>query len=107
MYDGPGGKDEKGSSITLHAHGDGTYHTTNGEYGGKRTDHASIGAALMHIAKRHSDGDHMHIQSTDQKLTTHHVAEGGKVQGPHDHANLRSLKQSLGKFLDEESKETY
>lgn len=99
--------DEKSSTISLHAHGDGTYHTMGGgQYGdGKRTEHASIGHALMHIAKQHSEGDHMHVHSTDSGVSTHHVMEGGKVQGPHDHENLRSLKQSLSKFIDEEGKE--
>lgn len=97
----------KSSAITLHAHGDGTYHTTAGEYGGKRTEHPSIGHALMHMAKMHSEGDHMHLHSTDSGMVTHHVMEGGKVQGPHDHKNLRSLKQSLSKFLDEEGQEGY
>lgn len=102
-------KDEKGSSITLHAHGDGTYHTVSdnyGPYGSGRKEHPSIGHALMHIAKRHSEGDHFHIHATDDgKLTTHHVSEGERVQGPHDHKNLRALKQSLTKFLDEEGSE--
>lgn len=99
-------EDLKGASTTITAHGDGTYHTNHGEYGGKRVEHASIGAALMHIAKRHSEGDHAHVHATDDgKLTTHHVSEEGRVQGPHDHKNLRDLKRSLTEFLDEEGAE--
>lgn len=99
-------QNEKGSSITLHAHGDGTYHTTSEPFGnGKRTEHPSIGHALMHIARRHSDGDHLHVLSDDSGFTVHHVAEGGRVQGPHSPANMRELKQSLVRFLDEESTE--
>jgi hypothetical protein len=99
-------KDEKGSSITLHAHGDGTYHTTSESWGGgKRTEHPSMGHALMHIASRHAEGDHVHILSDDDGFTTHHVMEGGKVKGPHEHANRRELighlRQTLAESADE------
>jgi hypothetical protein len=93
--------EEKGSSITLHAHGDGTYHTTSGPFGdGKRTEHPSIGHALMHIAQKHSEGDHFHAHATDDGVTTHSVLEGGKVQGPEEHPTVRGLKRSLSDFLD-------
>lgn len=100
-------EDLKGAETTLTAHGDGTYHTQSGYENRSRKEHASIGAALMHMAKKHSAGDHMHVHATeDGKLTTHHVEEGGKVQGPHDQKNLRALKQSMSKFLDEEGSES-
>lgn len=101
-------QEEKGSSISLHAHGDGTYHTQGdswGPSGPSRVDHDSMGAALMHIASKHAEGDHMHILSHDDGFTTHHVMEGGKVQGPHDHKNLRELKRAMSQFLDEEGQE--
>ncbi len=60
----------------------------------------------MHMAKMHSDGDHMHVHSTDSGITTHHVMEGGKVQGPHEQASPKALKQSVSKFVDE-GKEGY
>lgn len=92
--------EEKGSSISLHAHGDGTYHTMGGGmFGdGKRTEHGSIGHALMHIASKHSEGDHMHIHATDDGLTTHRAMEGGKVQGPQEHKTVRDLKNAVGRF---------
>ena len=97
--------EQKTTSTTLHAHGDGTYHTTS-DYGGKRVEHASIGHALLHMAKKHSAEDHVHIHAHDDgSYTSHHVEEGGKVQGPHDHKNLRELKRSLSTFLDEEGLE--
>jgi len=108
----------KHSSISLHSHGDGTYHTHSparsgdgegygpvGERQPGRVEHKSIGAALMHIAKHHAVNDHMHVEGHEDGFTTHHVREGGRVQGPHDHKNLRELKQHLVKFFDEEGEE--
>lgn len=93
---------EKTSSSSLHAHGDGTYHTQSGEYGGKRTDHESIGAALIHLAKAHAEGDHMHIQGHDEGYTTHHVKEGGKVQGPNEHKTMGAAKKAVAEAMDSE-----
>lgn len=61
-----------------------------------------------HLAamSKEAGGDHFHIHATDDgRLVTHQVSAGSKVQGPHDQKNLRSVKQSLAKFLDEESQE--
>lgn len=43
-------------------------------------------------------GSHMHIHSDGMSHTTHHVHEGGEVQGPHEHPDEESLKAHVGKF---------
>ena len=95
----------KQSSITLHAHGDGTYHSETGGYPGKRTEHPTIGHALMHIASLHSESDHMHIHAHDDGFTTHHVKEGGKPKGPHEHKTLSALKRHIADVMDDEGAE--
>ena len=97
-------EETKGSFTTLHAHGDGTFHTVNSE--GRRTEHPQIGHALMHLAKMHSPGDHHHAVGDEDGFTSHQVEEGGKVQGPHDHKNLGQLKKSMSQFFDEEGQES-
>ena len=68
--------EEKTSSTSLHAHGDGTYHTESGY--GNRTEHANFGEAFAHIAKKHT---------------------------PMAHKNIGALKNSINQCLDEEAKE--
>jgi len=98
---------EKTASTTLTAHGDGTYHTTNESWGGgKRVDHPSIGHALMHLAKKHSAGDHFHVHATeDGKTISHQVEEGGRIQGPKEHKTTGQAKKALGAFLDDDGAE--
>lgn len=88
---------------TLHDHGDGSFHTESSD--GERTEHPAIGHALMHLAAKHSDGKHMHVHHDGLEAVSHHVAEDGQVEGPHDHANIEALKDHLGKFFDEEENE--
>ena len=110
--------EEKGSSISLHAHGDGSYHTMSpavsegyGGYGmgsgGAKTpgrkEHPSIGHALMHIAREHgSEGDHMHIHGDAEGYTTHHVSAGGAIKGPDEHKNMAQLKAHVADAMEPE-----
>jgi hypothetical protein len=100
-----GGQDAGGgASTTLHDHGDGSYHTEGSD--GEKVEHPHIGDALMHMAGKHSDGEHMHAhKGEDGSLTSHHVGEDKQVQGPHNHQNIEALKDHMGKFLDEEEGE--
>jgi hypothetical protein len=104
-------EEKKSTSISLHPHGDGSYHTSSparsgdGSYFGEddkgRKEHESIGAALMHIAMQHgSEGDHMHVLSHDDGYTTHHVMEGKTVEGPHEHKTMRELKKHVSECMD-------
>lgn len=103
--DGADGDGGAGGHSQLHPHGDGSYHTITSD--GQRTEHPHIGHALMHMAAHHEgDGKHMHVhQDGGGGHTSHHVAEDGKVQGPHDHENIEALKDHMGRFLDEEANE--
>src|ERR1044071_3248806 len=51
-------------------------------------------------------GMHAHVHHDGSKLTSHHVAEDGEVQGPHDHPNMEALKKHLDQFFGEEQQET-
>jgi hypothetical protein len=94
-----------GASATfLHAHGDGTYHTEH--EGGGRTEHPTLGHALMHMANHHEPGGkHAHVHSEGGVHTLHTVDENGNHEGPHDHQNLDELHSSMDRFLDEEGQE--
>jgi hypothetical protein len=66
------------------------------------------GSIHEHMAQMHAEhgGKHMHvIEKPEGGYQSHHVGEDGKVEGPHDHENLESLKGHLGKFFDEEAHE--
>jgi hypothetical protein len=97
---------ETGDRI-IHDHGDGTYHSTDGE-GGDHTEHPHIGHLLMHIAAKHSDGMHHHTHNDgmSEEHTSHQVAHGGEVEGPHDHENLESVKHGMDQFFNEEAQES-
>ena len=89
---------EKHSSTTLHAHGDGTYHTTQG-YESGRKEHPSFGHAVAHMAKNHAEGDHMHIEGHEDGYTTHSVHDG-KVHGPEEHKTMGELKRHVADCMD-------
>lgn len=93
---------KKTSHSTLHAHGDGTYHTTSGDYEGERTEHAEIGAALIHLHRLHGQDDAMHIHGHGDGYTTHHTIDGGKVQGPHNHKTIHELKRHIQDAMEGE-----
>lgn len=99
------GHEGHGSSVTLHDHGDGTYHTEH--EGGERVEHPHLGHALVHIAHHHEPtGKHSHIHHhAEGGHTSHHVDEQGNIEGPHDHENLEALKSHMDQFLNEEGQE--
>ena len=95
---------EEGVHTQLHDHGDGTYHSITSD--GEKTEHPSLGHALVHIASKH-DGEskHMHISKGEDGGHTSHQASGGGVEGPHDHENIEKLKEHLDQFFTEEENE--
>jgi hypothetical protein len=106
----PAGKVEGGIAdnnekiTTLHDHGDGTFHSEG--HDGQHMEHPDIGHALMHMAHAHApEGKHHHVHHDGMMMHSHGVNEAGEHEGTHDHENIDELKQSMGKFLDEESKE--
>lgn len=102
----------KGTSVTLHAHGDGSYttqehgHPQEYSHSGKdlgRVEHPSFGHALMHIAKHHGpEGEHMHIHGHAEGYTSHNVKEDGDVEGPHEHERIGALKSHVADCMEEE-----
>jgi len=99
-----GGVSENPEKITtLHDHGDGTFHTEGPD--GQRTEHPDIGHALTHIGHLHAEGKHHHVHHDGMMMHSHGVTEAGEHEGTHDHENIEELKESMGKFLDEEGKE--
>ena len=102
----------KHGSISVHVHGDGSFHSFSparsegsGFYGGEkepgRVEHPSIGHLLMHIASKHAPDDHFHVHAHEDGFTTHHVHEGGKVSGPHEHESLTGVKRQLSEFNEQ------
>jgi hypothetical protein len=65
------------------------------------------GGVPEHLKAMHAEmgGKHMHVHQHEGGLTSHHVGEDGKVEGPHDHENTEALKEHMGKFFDEEEHE--
>ena len=96
---------EKHSHSSIHAHGDGTFHTHPPALTGPRMEHAHIGHALAHLAKMHSADDHMHVLGHEDGYTTHHVLEGGAVKGPHEHATMGALKKHMSAVMDNDGDE--
>ena len=100
---------ESGHSVTLVAHGNGTYHTEEHGVPGSKpwedgtvTEHPSFGHALMHIAKLHGPpGDHLYTHGHPEGYTTHHVLEGGPVKGPVEHDTVGELKKHVGDCMEE------
>lgn len=60
----------------------------------------SIAAHLKQMQGTHG-GKHMHIADNGGSLTTHHVGEDGKIQGPHDHPDMESVKNHADQVFDE------
>ncbi len=103
--------EQKGSSITLHAHGDGSYHTiSHGPHDymsmerGKepgRKDHATFGAAIMHVAKMHGPpGDHLHVHGHDEGYTSHNVMDHQRVRGPVESKSGKDLGAHVSSTME-------
>lgn len=61
------------------------------------------GSIAEHMKQMHAahGGKHMHIHDNGGSLTTHHVGEDGKVQGPHDHPDMESVKNHADQVMSE------
>ena len=59
--------------------------------------HSDVHGMLRDLQEKHG-GSHMHIHSDGMTHTTHHIHEGGEVQGPHEHNSEEALKEHVGKF---------
>jgi hypothetical protein len=89
---------QKASQITIHAHGDGTYHSESG-YDSKRVEHPSAAHAAAHFLKQHATGDHMVIEGHEDGYTSHGIHDG-KMHGPEEHSTMRGLKSQVTDCMD-------
>lgn len=80
-------------SVTLHHHPDGS-----------KTEHPTVGHALMHLAHEHGDGGkHMHVHHGEGgEVTTHHVGEDGEVEGPHEHGSVDEAGEHMKSVMGDE-----
>ena len=96
--------DSGASDISIHGHGDGSYHTESGDEA--RVEHPDLSHALAHIAHHEEPGGkHFHIHSEGGVHRSHGIDENGEHEGPHDHQNLEELKDHMDQFLSEEERE--
>jgi hypothetical protein len=95
--------DNGDSDLVLSKHGDGSYHTatSNGE---NRTEHPSLGHAMVHMSNHMEPAKHVHIHSEAGVHHTHKIDESGNHE-EHDHQNIDELQQDLGQFFNEEKSE--
>lgn len=85
-----------GDGMSLHSHGDGSYHT---EPDGEQHDH--LGKALMHLAHHHEpDGKHMHIHHDGLSVRSHGVHESGEHDGPMEHEDTEGTKAHMDQFFN-------
>lgn len=92
--------EEGGDASELHDHGDGTYHSM---IGGEKTEHPSLGHALMHMAAHHEpEGTHVHAHSDGMGVKTHHVSDGGEPQGPTEHESPEEAGQHMASVMNGE-----
>ena len=67
-------------------------------------EHSDVHGMLKQMQEK-DGGSHMHIHSDGMTHTTHHIHEGGEVQGPHEHHDTEALKKHVGKFAEGEDGE--
>ncbi len=102
--DGAKGDSEGEKVHELHEHGDGTFHTVL--HDGSREEHPDHLHALAHLAHHVTEGEEHHLTHHDGiGFHSHGIHEDGEHEGTHDHENLEEVKESLGKFFDEEGQE--
>lgn len=90
----PDGKQENdeddGEGISIHKHGDGTFHTM---HKGEKVEHETHGHALIHAAKVHAEEGHKHFHAHHDGMEEHtHSVKAGEEpehregeEGAHEH----------------------
>lgn len=62
------------------------------------------GSIAAHLSEMHAEhgGQHMHVhQGEDGAITTHHVGHDGKVEGPHEHPDMETVKDHMDAVMGE------
>lgn len=99
------GHEDDGNSVSIHSHGDGTYHT---EHGGEKVEHPSHGHALIHAAKAHAEEGHKHfVAHHDGEMMHSHGHDGGETES-RDHEDDQGAHQHMDEVMgdgDGEDKE--
>jgi hypothetical protein len=98
---------ESGDAHELHDHGDGTFHTV---HEGEKTEHETLGHALIHMAGKHAEEGHTHFHGHHDGMMhrSHSVKAGGEpesqdhedAQGMHDHMS-EAMEDSPTDTMDE------
>jgi hypothetical protein len=90
-----GEHEDGGEAMSLHSHGDGTFHT---EPGGE--EHPTLGHALMHMAHSNEpESKHMHISHDGLSLKSHGINEAGEHDGPHEHDDVEGVKNHVDSMM--------
>src|SRR5271154_2092917 len=99
-----GSPEKDGVHITVHDHGDGTFHSEH--HDGHTEEHPDHLHMTTHIAHHMAPGMmHHHSAHDGFSHQSHGVNEDGEHDGSHDHDNLDQLKDSMDTFLGEEAQE--
>jgi hypothetical protein len=99
------GENEDGTKVhTIEEHPDGHFETHM--HDGTHETHPDHLHMLAHIGHHITGGDKHHVVHHDGMMGhSHGIHESGEHDGTHDHENLEEMKESLGKFIDEEGNE--
>lgn len=65
-------------------------------------DSAISGSPADHLTAMHAEsgGTHMHVHDDGMgMITSHHIGEGGQVEGPHEHPDHEALKEHMGRVF--------
>lgn len=93
----PEDKGSMGKTEIAH-HADGSASVMHAD--GEKSEHPSMGHALMKIHAKHEDGPAHLMHVHDGGVTTHHVEHDGEPQGPTEHPDVESAaehaKETMG-----------
>lgn len=92
-----------GESMTIHKVGQDAFHTSHSD--GTEMDHPDHLHMATHVmSKMGTEGKHFGAHSDGMEMKGHGVDDAGE-HSDHDASNIETLKDSMGKFLDEEGSE--
>lgn len=96
------GRESEGAKMTLEHDGAGGMHSTDEK--GERTEHPTLGHALMHFAHHVEPGSkHEHVAHDGYGMESHGVNEKGEHHGPDEHEDVKGLADHMGQMFGEEA----
>ena len=97
MKEAPAGEQGGEKAMTVHDHGDGTYHT---EAGGQKEEHPDLLHMTTHIAHHHApESKHHHSMHDGFAHQTHGVSEDGQHQGTNEHESSDEAANEMKSFM--------